>query len=666
MSTDRLLDHWSPPDGVGSPIACLATSFTFEADFFAQDCLGRFLSLSSVKGEGDRISSVAAVLEEEERLSDTTVSVLIDRSSPAEKRNLRWDVLPVRAPGGLLHAKTAVLIWERAARLLIGSANLTSAGYRRQVEIMLAIDIDQNCRVARPVLEDLISELQVLVGLVPAAAAGAKTRALSTLALLGARVSTLDLPANSGRELRLAVAPARPGTSPLSRLSEVWHGPQPLRATMLSPFWDDQLPAPAVEAVRDRLTGRPASHRGITLVAAIDPFSGAVQAPSSLRSQDASVVTFDPPDTELRTLHAKVLLIESTEWLAAMIGSSNATRFGFGLHPVQGHHELNLWLGCPANSKTAKRLRELTRAGMPIDLDDERWDPVADEDELTVPVLPLGFESLTLNARSPASVTLHLDATTLPTKWALRTPTGHPLLTGQAWQGAGSARTVALELPDQVLPSYLIVEWIRDDEPCQATWTANVEDRAQLPLPAELADLPVDVLLAALASTRPLPVALEAELRRSTTTASNGEGNEELDPLRRFDASGLLFHRARHLSLALWRLHDRLSRPATSLDAVHWRLHGVFGPLALADGLLRAAQQEQALPGEAHFFLAELALTVADVNWTAVATGIDEPAVRAMVADALTGMEERRQALPAAPDPALEAYVTDALAAARR
>ncbi len=76
-------------------------------------------------------------------------------------------------------------------------------------------------------------------------------------------------------------------------------------------------------------------------------------------------------------------------------------RFGFGLHPVQGHHELNLWLGCPANSKTAKRLRELTRAGMPIDLDDERWDPVADEDEPTVPVLPLGFESLTLNARSP-------------------------------------------------------------------------------------------------------------------------------------------------------------------------------------------------------------------------------------------------------------------------
>jgi len=210
MSTDRLLDHWSPPDGVGSPIACLATSFTFEADFFAQDCLGRFLSLSSVKGEGDRISSVAAVLEEEERLSDTAVSVLIDRSSPAEKRNLRWDVLPVRAPGGLLHAKTAVLIWERAARLLIGSANLTSAGYRRQVEIMLATNIDQNCRVARPVLEDLISELQVLVGLVPAAAAGAKTRALSTLALLGARVSTLDLPANSGRDLRLAVAPARP------------------------------------------------------------------------------------------------------------------------------------------------------------------------------------------------------------------------------------------------------------------------------------------------------------------------------------------------------------------------------------------------------------------------------------------------------------------------
>ena len=90
MSGAKLLDFWSPPDGAGSPVACLATTFTLEADFFSQDCLSRFLSLSMITGEGDAISSIAALLEEEERLSEAQVSVLVDRSSPAETRNLRW------------------------------------------------------------------------------------------------------------------------------------------------------------------------------------------------------------------------------------------------------------------------------------------------------------------------------------------------------------------------------------------------------------------------------------------------------------------------------------------------------------------------------------------------------------------------------------------------
>ena len=142
------------------------------------------------------------------------------------------------------------------------------------------------------------------------------------------------------------------------------------------------------------------------------------------------------------------------------------------------------------------------------------------------------------------------------------------------------------------------------------------------------------MLLAALASTRPLPVALEHELRRRQRAGDDGR-RIELDPLRRFDDSGLLLQRARHLSLALWRLQERLSRPTTSIDALHWRLHGALGPLAIADGLVRAALEQQTLPGEAHFLLAELALTVAAVDWVGVASGIDPERVRALVAEVL-------------------------------
>ena len=264
MSGTKLLDYWSPPDGSGAPRACLATTFTLEADFFTQDCLARFLSLDTVTGEGDAISSIAALLDEEDRLSETQVTVLVDRSTPAEKRNLRWDLIPVPVPGGLLHAKVTVLIWERSARVIIGSANLTSAGYRRQIEAALAIDLNEDCQIPRKVFDDLIEELRGITALVAGTETGPKQRALGVIELLEDRVASLPLPRSAASDLRLAVAPARPGVSPLDRLGDVWRGGQPLRATALSPFWDNRAPAPAIEAIRKHLTGRPASSRRFT------------------------------------------------------------------------------------------------------------------------------------------------------------------------------------------------------------------------------------------------------------------------------------------------------------------------------------------------------------------------------------------------------------------
>ena len=148
MSEQRLLDMWLPPEGAGEPIACLATSFTFDTDFFRDDCLSRFLGLRSSIGE-ESGGLLAQIGELEESLSDVQVSVIVDRSARVEGRNLRWDVLSVSNPGGLLHAKTAVLIWRNLTRVIIGSANLTPAGYRYQREIAVALDIGSEATVPR-------------------------------------------------------------------------------------------------------------------------------------------------------------------------------------------------------------------------------------------------------------------------------------------------------------------------------------------------------------------------------------------------------------------------------------------------------------------------------------------------------------------------------------
>ena len=186
-----------------------------------------------------------------------------------------------------------------------------------------------------------------------------------------------------------------------------------------------------------------------------------------------------------------------------------------------------------------------------------------------------------------------------------------------------------------------------------------------MPPAPQLGDLSVEVLLAALASTRPLPLALERELRRRQRARDEKVGID-LNPLHRFDDSGLLLQRARHLSLALWRLQERLSRPATSIDTLQWRLQGPIGPLAIADGLVRAALNQEPLPGEPHFLLAELALTIAAVDWDHSAAGVDRRKVRTLVKGVVNSIAERVGELGAAPDPALETYVRDALKEARR
>ena len=258
MSGTRLLDYWSPPLVRATRLACLATTFTFEADFFSQDCLSRFLSLSTVTSEGDRISSVAALLEEEDRLSEAQVSVLVDRSSPAEKRNLRWDLLPIRAPGGLLHAKVAVLLWERAARVILGSANLTSAGYRRQIEVALALDLNEGCRVPRVVDGRPHRRVAACCRNRPGPHRGSEGAGPRD-----ARLVRCPRRIRSIYRKRTQATYGSPwhrrgqASSPLDRLSDVWRGSQPLRATVLSPFWDGAVPAPALDAIR-RTADRPA------------------------------------------------------------------------------------------------------------------------------------------------------------------------------------------------------------------------------------------------------------------------------------------------------------------------------------------------------------------------------------------------------------------------
>ncbi len=609
------LDHWLAPEGAGKPLACLATSFTFEADFFEQQCLARFLGLDWKRDEGDNL---AFLIEQEEKLAETRVSVVVDRASATEGRSLRWDLLPVGVRGGVMHAKVALLVWERLVRAIVGSANLTSAGYRRQLEALIVLDASPESELPTAVLEELIAAVEELVERAPGSSTdqGPKQQALATVGDARRQLTSFgERPARRGMP-RVAVLTGAPGRPVLDQLDRVWRGGPARAATVLSPFFDaSDEPSPAVGALVRRLAERGSARTNFVMATEQLGSRVRIQAPRTLLRSfptriDARLreLRFGE-DEEPRLLHAKLLLLENDQHVAALIGSSNFTGAGLGL-ATAANLEINIAVGAARDSEAGSALRHLIPAGDRVDLDEVEWDPGPAEEEQREPELPWGFVEVLLEATPETRLRLRLDPP-LPEEWTVADHTGQPLADSRSWAAAGGPKDFVISLPDQAFPFFLRVSWQSDSAELRATWPVNVADKATLPPPEELRNLPVQALLRALASTRPLHESLSEAIRGG----ERGMDGDELDPLRRFSETGQLLRRTKEMSLALAGLRERLERPAASEEALVWRLRGPFGPVEIANGLVEQARIGGAVPGETSFLLAELALTLARVDW---------------------------------------------------
>lgn len=622
------LELWMPTADAGVPVGCLATSFTFDADFFDRDCLSRFLGLTATFGEGGVASDLALAIQMEERLAEASVAVVVDRSYRPEPRNLRWDLLPVAVPGALLHAKTAVLVWEHLVRLVIGSANLTPAGYRRQVEMVAGFDItSESSDIAAPIARELLSEITRIVELAPPECGSARGRALSIVADAQHRIDRMG-PTEFVHGARMAVSPSGGGRTALDGFDEVWvPSARPRLCRALSPFWDSEPDPPngvASVAAAERLStrrkgGKPARLELIVPVGEIAGAGSVVRAPEAIRdagppTAEVTVRRFVADNVD-RRLHAKWLEYRDDEWVAVMFGSSNLTAKGLGLIP-QSHRELNLWIGAKLASPLGKELQNVVAAGDAID-PAATFEPEVDEDEVDVRPLPLGFVSAVISGPTDrALLHLHLHGSDLPREWEVALPGSsdatRTILSSEDWS---RAEEVEVLLGGPALPPFLEVRWVDGDGVTRsATWAVNVDDPTHLPPPSELKDLPVDALLTVLASTRPIWTALENEFEKRLSPSE--PGIPELDPLVRHRLSTeALLPRVRHQSAALAGMQVRLSRSVASADALRWRLFGAMSPFYLAQRLVEHAGDSTWLPGEVRFFLAELALAVRSVSF---------------------------------------------------
>jgi hypothetical protein len=619
----RLLDFWRGEDGFGRALGCVTTTFTFDAELFEEQCLARFLSIQSNPNE----TAKAYLIEREEKLSQCFACVLVDGAHAAPDRSLRWYMLPVTLPrGGVLHAKLTLLAWEHRVRVLIGSANVTEPAYRRNQEMMAVLDYGVPGNPPAELLIQCVSFLNRVRRFAPGferAGAGPQTALAAFLSSIDQRARSM--PAAEREDTECALIPLiRGGETVIEQLSALWAGSRPDRASVLSPFFDEgQQASDTVAALAGLLTNR--GERTLSFSApgrALPSGTVEIDAPQALKeSSHPSVrhefaivpqrVTIEGKDED-RSLHAKSIWLERDSRALCMVGSSNFTAAGLGLHP-RHNIELNLaYLIRDCGSRFGKLCAESWPEQIALDdLANVRFlsgeaDSAEDSD---APVLPAAFGSalFCLDARC-GRLELEIGASA-PLHFEVWSKEGASLLAGADWVRGGKQALVVIPWEAKRPPSSLKVRWHDEERGEQTTpWVVNVANMSALPPPDELGSLSLAELIEILTSARPLHEVVFRILQRRESKEAPAN-MIEVDPHRKVDTSQFLLRRMRRVAQALEGMRERLQRPMASIDALRWRLQGPIGPVALAK---RLANDD---PDGAAFMIAEVATTLRAVAW---------------------------------------------------
>jgi hypothetical protein len=646
-SQKALLENWRPPEDAGDPVGCLATTFTFDAMFFEEECLARFLDVDSLP---DR-DGLSFLLERENRLGEVYAGVLVDHDHAGVEHGLRWDLLPVRIPRRVQHAKLSMLFWRSHIRVVVASANLTPTGYRTNQEVAGVLDFTpEDCD--RGILNDCCGFLSRLVGFVPGSDPGTviHARAQDFLEAVAESSAEWQVPNRRGTRIHPKVVFTLPslsgdGQDHESALDSCLrdcrrYGKSPSVARVVSPFFDQTevggLYAPTQSLCKGMRRG---TKRSVTFWVPHDPGDDSdrprILAPASLyltaeKYADRIAVQLLPrqdPDSNLRPWHAKMLWLEGEGYSALLIGSSNFTSAGMGLsHACNAEANLLYVVENRAYGRERGRLAECwPEMDSEIDPENAEWVGGIPEDADEAEGeqrdrLPAGFVSAVYRAGDPAALLLSLARDQLPDEWRVLGGDGnaHVLLSADALGGpvggeAGPVISLSVPWPFSRAAAVVLVEWPEG----RAFWTVNIEDESLLPVPAELQDMTADELIAILAAAN-TSLALRAWVAlRAPENADplDSAVPPELDALKRHSLADTFLRRVRRRGRWLESIRQRLGRPVWSAKALEWRLEGMLGIRQLAGKMAESLDRSDKAEVEATLELADLLVVLGDVEY---------------------------------------------------
>lgn len=354
LNLRRLTNRLAYDPNYGELTHILATTFDFNSDFFELDFLPSVLGLRTWD---DRSWAGRVALEKKLAHLDAATVFMESSRYTGRPRSLRLELLPVtKSVGGVLHAKTVVLVREKCLQLMVSSANLTEFGYRKNREAAAVFTISEKDYAAVP---------------------------LVSTALEGMR-NALKASWSPSAELAYRAAKHRLSQFP-SEIEEnntwfFWGGnEQPLwqyfldrwpaddsveRISVVSPFWSEQPDHGFIDSFLGHLTsvGQLTSVANLRLYTEAKAVSDTEYQPvlppayAAYNFSELGVAAFacmvDPGvlSAEVdgysgfsgtRPLHAKVLVLEGRNTTLLYMGSANFTRhgWGFGVEPARANIE---------------------------------------------------------------------------------------------------------------------------------------------------------------------------------------------------------------------------------------------------------------------------------------------------------------------------------------
>ena len=625
MKIERLSLLWAADRfDAGKPLACIATSYEFNAEFFEQQLLTRFLELRYDEMD-DRVRD-AMVLQREEKLQTATVAVLVDAAKVSTSAStLLWHQIPVAPRGGLQHAKVTLLVWERHIRVLIGSANLTVSGYQLNREVMQSLDFfDHPGSLPLSLLFDVTRFLTAIVDIAsvtPEMKDLLKSR-LDKTTEVARKWSKCRLsfgPRDSWRIALVANWPSSEGESGVAaQLDSLWKNRRVRQVQVISPFFsrEDAWIESAVEGLRvSGVTKRTAlrimapaestSEKGkqIQLHASPNLPSVAARAWHGPVHWHGVRIDVNVKNESQRPLHAKAICIEGDSVALLMTGSSNCTAQGLGLRApnveanvafefnyasLDSEFEFDYLLGAEAQCEE-------------YDVGEIAWksEAVASEDEKQQARPPRFFAAAVLvredqvanltDAERIWGIQLYFDTDCeAPDQWELLLPTNSdapaaPLLRSG---GALDGGSFWCPLPQGYAPEsvrYVVIKWSMGE----ACLPVLLEDATGYPLAADRMHLTAEQIQAHLIAGRDAARIAEGRQQRDDQRLNMSYDNAT-NPLRLVTTDGYLLYRARRLGQAISHASTRIADTPATKAAMTFRLIGdPLGPVRLARALVQ-------------------------------------------------------------------------------